>query len=103
MATTSQTPENPQTPPQPPPQVRQQYRPPEGAISVDVADGMTQAAMLTIANRRSNQPANDQALSNLEATSQDTGSGANSEVQQLNLLPAAPFFGIASRRTRTHF
>jgi hypothetical protein len=54
--------------------------------SVNVADGMTQAAMLAIANSRSNQPANDLALSNLEATSQDTGSGANSEVQQLNLL-----------------
>jgi hypothetical protein len=54
--------------------------------SVNVADGMTQAAMLAIANSRRNQPANDLALSNLEATSQDTGSGANSEVQQLNLL-----------------
>jgi len=31
-------------------------------------------------------PANDRALSNLEATSQDAGSGANSEIQQLNLL-----------------
>ena len=54
--------------------------------SVNVADGMTQAAMLAIANSRSNQPANDLALSNLEAISQDTGTGANSEVQQLNLL-----------------
>lgn len=54
--------------------------------SVNVADGMTQAAMLAIANSRRNQPANDLALSNLEATSQDTGSGANSEVQQLNLI-----------------
>lgn len=54
--------------------------------SVNVADGMSQAAMLAIANSRSNQPANDLALSNLEATSQDTGSGANSEVEQLNLL-----------------
>lgn len=42
--------------------------------------------MLTIANSRSNQPANDLALSNLEATAQDTGTDANSEVEQLNLL-----------------
>jgi type IV secretion system protein TrbJ len=54
--------------------------------SVNVADGTTQAAMLAIANSRTNQPANDLALSNLEATSQDTSDGANSEVQQLNLL-----------------
>jgi type IV secretion system protein TrbJ len=54
--------------------------------SVNVADGMTEAAMLAIANSRTNQPANDLALSNLEATSQDTSDGANSEVQQLNLL-----------------
>ena len=54
--------------------------------SVNVADGMSQAAMLAIANSRSNQPANDLALANLEATSQDTGTGANSEVEQLNLL-----------------
>src|SRR5207248_5411245 len=52
----------------------------------NVADGMSQAAMLAIANSRSNQPANDLALANLEATSQDTGTGANSEVEQLNLL-----------------
>jgi len=54
--------------------------------SVNVADGMTQAAMLAIANSRRNQPANDLALSNLEATSQDTGHDANSEIQQLNLI-----------------
>ncbi|MGA8595075.1 MAG: hypothetical protein WB676_10065 [Bryobacteraceae bacterium] len=54
--------------------------------SVNVADGMSQAAMLTIADSRTNQPANDQALSNLEATSQDTSSATNSEVEQLNLL-----------------
>lgn len=54
--------------------------------SVDVADGMSEAAMLTIANSRRNQPANDLALSSLEATSQDIGSDANSEVEQLNLL-----------------
>jgi len=54
--------------------------------SVNVADGMTQAAMLTIANSRRHQPANDLALSNLEATSQDTGRDANSEIQQLNLI-----------------
>lgn len=54
--------------------------------SVNVADGMTEAAMLAIANSRSNQPANDLALSNLEATAQDTGTDSNSEVEQLNLL-----------------
>jgi hypothetical protein len=54
--------------------------------SVNVADGMTEAAMLAIANSRRNQPSNDRALSDLEATSQDAGSGANSEVEQLNLL-----------------
>jgi hypothetical protein len=54
--------------------------------SVNVADGTTEAAMLAIANSRSNQPANDQALSNLESISQDTDREANSEVQQLNLL-----------------
>ena len=54
--------------------------------SVNVADGMSQAAMLTIANSRTNQPANDQALSNLEATTQDTSDATNSEVEQLNLL-----------------
>ena len=57
--------------------------------SVNVADGMSQAAMLTIANSRSNQPANDLALSNLEATSQDTSTDANSEVEQLNLLTSS--------------
>jgi len=57
--------------------------------SVNVADGMTQAAMLAIANSRRNQPANDLALSNLEATSQDTGRDANSEIQQLNLITSA--------------
>jgi hypothetical protein len=54
--------------------------------SVNVADGMSQAAILTIAGSRTNQPANDQALSNLEATSQDTSDATNSEVEQLNLL-----------------
>jgi hypothetical protein len=54
--------------------------------SVNVADGMTEAATLAIANSRRNQPENDLALSSLEETSQDTGSGTNSEVQQLNLL-----------------
>jgi hypothetical protein len=47
---------------------------------------LTEAAMLAIANSRRNQPANDLALSNLEATSQDTGTDSNSEVEQLNLL-----------------
>ncbi|MGI9070856.1 MAG: hypothetical protein ACR2JB_05920 [Bryobacteraceae bacterium] len=54
--------------------------------SVNVADGISQAAMLAIANSRSNQPGNDLALSNLEESSQETGRGANSEVEQLNLL-----------------
>lgn len=54
--------------------------------SVNVADGMTEAAMLAIANSRHNQPANDLALSNLEQTSQDTALDSNSEVEQLNLL-----------------
>jgi hypothetical protein len=54
--------------------------------SVNVADGMSQAAMLAIANSRTNQPTNDLAISNLEATTQDTGNGANSEVEQLNLV-----------------
>ncbi len=54
--------------------------------SVNVADGMTEAAMLAIANSRSNQPSNDMALSNLEANAQDTGTDSNSEVEQLNLL-----------------
>jgi hypothetical protein len=54
--------------------------------SVNVADGMSQAAMLTIANSRTNQPENDMAISNLEAASQDTSDGTNSEVEQLNLL-----------------
>jgi hypothetical protein len=54
--------------------------------SVNVADGMTEAAMLAIANSRRNQPANDLALSNLEATSQDADPGSNSEVEQLNLV-----------------
>lgn len=54
--------------------------------SVNVADGMSQAAMLSIANSRSNQPANDVALSNLETTSQDTSGATNSEVEQLNLI-----------------
>jgi hypothetical protein len=54
--------------------------------SVNVADGASEAAMLAIANSRTNQPANDQALSNLEAMSQDTSDAANSEVEQLNLV-----------------
>src|SRR6516164_5233802 len=54
--------------------------------SINVADGMTEAAMIAIANSRRNQPSNDRALSDLEATSQDAGSGSNSEIEQLNLL-----------------
>ena len=54
--------------------------------SINVADGMSEAAMLTIANSRLNQPVNDVALMHLEATSQDTSSATNSEVEQLNLI-----------------
>lgn len=54
--------------------------------SINVADGMSEAAMLTIANSRINQPVNDLALMHLEATSQDTSSATNSEVEQLNLI-----------------
>ena len=54
--------------------------------SINVADGMSEAAMLTIANSRLNQPVNDAALMHLEATSQDTSSATNSEVEQLNLI-----------------
>jgi hypothetical protein len=54
--------------------------------SVNVADGMSEAGMLTIANSRINQPLNDRALSSLEATSQDTSRDTNSEVEQLNLI-----------------
>ncbi len=54
--------------------------------SVNVADGMSEAAMLAIANSRINQPVNDLALTNLEETSQDVSNGTNSEVEQLNLL-----------------
>ena len=54
--------------------------------SVNVADGMSEAAMLTIANSRMNQPLNDRALMNLESTSQDTSRDTNSEVEQLNLI-----------------
>ena len=42
--------------------------------------------MLTIANSRINQPLNDQALTNLETTSQDVSRDTNSEVEQLNLI-----------------
>jgi hypothetical protein len=44
--------------------------------SVNVADGMSQAAMLTIANSRTNQPANDLALSNLETALVQTRVGS---------------------------
>jgi hypothetical protein len=54
--------------------------------SVNVADGMSEAAMLTIANSRINQPLNDRALTNLETTSQDVSRDTNSEVEQLNLI-----------------
>jgi hypothetical protein len=54
--------------------------------SINVADGMSQAAMQTIANSRSNQPLNDLAIWNLEFASQDASAGTNSEVQQLNQI-----------------
>ncbi len=47
---------------------------------------MSQAAMQTIANSRSNQPLNDLAIWNLEFASQDTTLNTNSEVQQLNQI-----------------
>lgn len=53
--------------------------------SVNVADGSNPADMMSIAQARGNQPMNDQALANLEATSQDTTLNTNSEVEQLNL------------------
>jgi len=57
--------------------------------SIEIADGTSQAAMAAIGNSRANAALNDQALSQLEATSQDTGDGTNSEVQQLNLISGA--------------
>jgi hypothetical protein len=54
--------------------------------SVMVADGMSQAAMQTIANSRSDQPLNDLAIFNLEFSSQGTGLDTNSEVEQLNQI-----------------
>jgi hypothetical protein len=53
--------------------------------SVNVADGSNPADMMSIAQARGNQSVNDQALANLEATSQDSTLNTNSEVQQLNL------------------
>jgi hypothetical protein len=57
--------------------------------SIMVADGMSQAAMQTIANSRTNQPMNDTALSNLEASAQDTTLNTNSEVEQLNQISSS--------------
>jgi hypothetical protein len=57
--------------------------------SIMVADGMSQAAMQTIANSRTNQPLNDAALSNLEASAQDTTLNTNSEVEQLNQISSS--------------
>jgi hypothetical protein len=53
--------------------------------SVRIADGANPAALMTIANARMNQPQNDLALSHLETQAEDTSSGTNSEVDQLNL------------------
>jgi hypothetical protein len=57
--------------------------------SIMVADGMSEAAMQTIANSRTNQPVNDLALANLEASAQDTSLNTNSEVEQLNQISNA--------------
>ena len=54
--------------------------------SINVADGMSQAAMQAISNSRGNQPLNDAALTALELSAMDTGLGTNSEVQQLNQI-----------------
>lgn len=57
--------------------------------SVEIADGASSAALLSIANSRTNQPVNDDALSSLETAAQDTTSGTNSEVQQLNQIASS--------------
>jgi hypothetical protein len=57
--------------------------------SIMVADGSGQAAMQTIANSRINQPINDLALANLEASAQDTSLNTNSEVEQLNQISSS--------------
>jgi hypothetical protein len=54
--------------------------------SVNIADGASQAGMLSIGQSRLLQPLNDQALSNLEQASQGVTEDTNSEVQQLNLI-----------------
>jgi type IV secretion system protein TrbJ len=54
--------------------------------SIDITDGSTPAAMLSVGNSRNNQPLNDAAIQALEATSQDTSPGTNSEVEQLNQI-----------------
>ena len=45
--------------------------------------------MQTIANSRTNQPLNDLALSNLEASAQDTTFNTNSQVEQLNQISSS--------------
>jgi hypothetical protein len=57
--------------------------------SVNVADGMSQAAMQSIANSRTNQPLNDLALFHLEFSSQDTSPDTNSQVEQLNQISSS--------------
>jgi hypothetical protein len=57
--------------------------------SIMIADGISQAAMQTIANSRTNQPINDLALANLEAAAQDTTLATNSEIEQLNQLSSS--------------
>jgi hypothetical protein len=65
--------------------------------SINVADGMSQAAMQTIANSRANQPLNDTALASLEASAQDTTLNTNSEIQQLNQISSSTV--LANRQT----
>jgi hypothetical protein len=57
--------------------------------SVEIADAANPAAVMTVANSRLNQPVNDQALANLEASSQDTTANTNSEVEQLNQISSS--------------
>jgi hypothetical protein len=63
-----------------------------------VADGMSQAAMQTIANSRTNQPVNDSALANIEIAAQDTSIDTNSEVEQLNQISSATVLANRQRQ-----
>jgi hypothetical protein len=66
--------------------------------SIMVADGMSQAAMQTIANSRTNQPMNDTALANLEGAAQDTSLETNSEVEQLNQISSGTVLANRQRQ-----